>query len=111
MRYNKYSNKKCEMDGYKFDSKKEMNRYAELKLMERGKIITQLRLQPRFTIHVGFTHPEHGKQRKIEYVADFEYIENGRRVVEDVKGIPTDVYKMKKKMFLFLYPEIKFTEI
>ena len=80
----KYKNKKVEIDGIKFDSKKEANRYCELKLLERAGKIFDLKLQPRFLLQENFKY-KNKTYRKIEYVADFEYTENGQTVVEDVK--------------------------
>ena len=51
--------------------------------------------------------------RKVSYIADFMYkdIKRGVTVVEDVKGFKTDVYKIKKKLFLYKYPKYEFKEI
>lgn len=78
----KYKNKKTQVDMYIFDSAKEAQRYRELKLLERAKEISNLELQPRFLLQESFK--KNGKTyRKIEYVADFKYIEkrqnNSRR--------------------------------
>ena len=51
MNYNKYSNKKVTIDGFKFDSKKEAKRYSELKLLLRANKITDLILQPKYLLH------------------------------------------------------------
>lgn len=101
---NKYHNKKIKVDGHLFDSKKEAERYYELKLMEHAGVIRHLELQPRFELQPPF-ECDGIKHRKIEYVGDFAYQENGRKVVEDVKGMETDVYKLKKKLFLYQYGE------
>ncbi|MEG0250274.1 MAG: DUF1064 domain-containing protein [Peptostreptococcus sp.] len=99
----KYRAKKMELDGILFDSKKEAQRYSELKMLEKGSIIKDLELQPRFLLQDKFVYQ--GKTiRKIEYIADFKYIdEKGNTVVEDVKGLKTDVYNIKKKLFLNKY--------
>lgn len=69
---NKYRNKKVIVDGEEFDSKKEGNRYKELRLLERAGEISNLELQPRFLLQDKFK--KNGKTyRKIEYVADFMY--------------------------------------
>lgn len=107
---NKYSNKKCEQDGFKFDSQKERRFYYRLKVRQDNKEISNLRLQPTFTLQENFTY-EGKTERKIKYVADFSYHEDGNHVVVDVKGFKTDVYKIKRKLFLFKYPEITFIEI
>lgn len=106
----KYSSAKTDVDGVTFDSKKEAEFYAELKVRERAGEISRLRLQPRYLLQDAFKHE--GKQyREIEYVADFEYIENGETVVVDVKGFKTAVYMIKKKLFLYKYGDrVKFIE-
>lgn len=101
----KYSAVKTKVNGIKFDSKKEARRYKELKILEKADEIKSLELQPRFLLQEKFKY--NGKTiRKIEYVADFRYIdEKGNTVVEDVKGMKTEVYKIKKKIFLKMYGE------
>lgn len=107
----KYKNKKVVIDGIKFDSQKEGNRYKELKLMEKSGIISDLRLQVKFELQPGFKL--NGKTiRAINYIADFVYItKENEEVVEDVKpskNFQTDVYKLKKKLFEYKYKiEIK----
>ena len=106
----KYSSAKTDVDGIRFDSKKEAEFYAELKLREKAGEISHLRLQPRYLLQKAFKHE--GKQyREMEYVADFEYIENGETVVVDVKGFRTAVYMIKRKLFLYRYGDkVKFVE-
>lgn len=105
-KYSKYNAKKTVVDGIEFDSLREADRYCELKLLEKANEIRNLELQPRFLLQDKFVD-KHGKtHRKIEYVADFMYIDKcGKTIVEDVKGVLTDVYKLKKKMFLKIYDE------
>lgn len=94
----KYNNKKTQVDMYVFDSILEAKRYKQLALLEKTGKISDLKLQPRFLLQEGFK--KNGKTyRKIEYIADFMYIENGQIVVEDVKGKETEVFKLKRKMF------------
>lgn len=103
---NKYRNKKAVIDNIEFDSKLEANRYVELKLLQRAGKIKNLKLQPRFLLQDSFK--KNGKTfRKIEYVADFQYIENGKTIVEDVKGMQTDVFKLKHKIFEKVYPNLE----
>lgn len=106
----KYKAKKMTIDGYTFDSKKESIRYLELKTLEQKGIIKNLKLQPRFELQEKFKL--NGKaRRKIEYIADFSYIQNGKLVVEDVKSSFTrknPLYRIKKKLFEYKYQiEIK----
>jgi len=84
----KFGNRHVKIDGIRFDSMKEGRRYNELKLLERGGEIQNLELQPRFVLQESFKR-EGKTHRKIEYVADFRYIENGREIVEDVKSAIT----------------------
>ena len=93
---NKYRAIKTIVDGIKFDSKKEARRYSQLKLLEKAGAITDLKLQPRFDLIVnnckcGF------------YKADFEYVENEKKIIEDVKGMKTPVYNLKKKLIKAIY--------
>lgn len=94
-RSTKYHAVKTEVDGIKFDSKKEAKRYQELKLLEKAKVIKDLRLQVPFTL---IEKSEHG--RAIRYIADFVYYDNekGKEIIEDTKGFRTDVYKLKARM-------------
>ena len=103
-KYSKYNAKKTIVDGHPFDSKREAERYCELKLFLKAGEIRDLVLQPRFLLQDKFKDKSGTTHRKIEYVADFMYIDKcGKTIVEDVKGVLTDVYKLKKKMFLKKY--------
>jgi hypothetical protein len=106
----KYRNRKTIIDGYKFDSKLEAERYCELKLLLRTKKITDLVLQPSFELQPSFK--KNGKTyRKIVYKADFAYKQDGKLIVEDTKGFKTKDYLLKKKMFEYKYPELEIKEI
>lgn len=107
---NKYLNVRVEYEGHMFDSAHERDRYAELRLLERAGQITELKLQPVFELIPAIR--ENGKvvQRAITYKADFSYMQNGNLVVEDAKGVKTEVYKLKKKLMRALLG-IKVTEI
>ena len=100
-RFNKYGNRKVEVDGILFDSKKEARRYNHLRLLESSGEIKELVLQPKFLLQDNFIYK--GKTyRKIEYIADFSYIRvnDDMLVIEDVKGLKTDVFKIKQKIFI-----------
>ena len=107
---NKYNNKKVRLGEIEFDSIKEKERYVDLKLQESQGIITDIVLQPQFELQPCFKR-DGETYRKITYIADFKYKIDGKTYVEDVKGVKTEVYKLKKKLFLFKYPEINFIEI
>lgn len=101
----KYRARKTEIDGIVFDSAKEARRYLDLKLLERCGEIKGLELQVRYELL-----PKNGRERAVHYVADFRYEEHGKLVVEDVKGVRTREYILKRKMFKYRYPEIEFRE-
>ena len=110
---NKYKNKKVEYDGHKFDSHLEMERYKQLKLLEKVGKIHNLILQPKFELQPSFKYK--GKPfRAITYVADFKYYDGCMKdfIIEDVKGKLTEVYKLKKKLFLYkLSYSVEFREL
>lgn len=121
----KYKAQKVEVDGITFDSKKEARRYSELKILEKAGEISCLLLQPSFVLipahyeeveRIGAKGQEL-KPKKVciekqcTYRADFAYIDkDGNKVVEDVKGMKTEVYKIKKKLMLDRYG-IKIREV
>jgi len=110
---NKYHNKKVLYDNKKFDSIKEKRFYEKLKILERAGIIQELELQKKFELQPSFTDNTGKKQRAITYIVDFFYYEKTQEIyiAVDVKGYATDVYKIKKKMFMYQYPNIVFKEI
>ena len=98
----KYHAKRTSVDGIVFDSKREADRYLVLKSMEEGGTIEDLRRQVRYELVPAFD-VDGRHYRPVYYVADFVYVENGKTVVEDVKGMRTDVYKLKSKLFAYRY--------
>lgn len=118
---NKLNAQKVEYDGQMFDSKKEAYRWAELKLLERSGHISDLQRQVRFVLIPAQyeTYERYGKkgqrlkdgQRLLEkecaYVADFVYVENGKKVVEDIKGckegITYQYFVLKRKLMLYIH--------
>lgn len=122
-RVSKYHAKKVEVDGITFDSKKEYRRYLELKALEKAGIIKNLERQVKYTLIPAQREPDtigsrggvkKGKliERECSYYADFVYTikETGETVVEDVKGMRTPEYKIKRKLMLYIH-NIKIKEI
>ena len=109
---NKYKNVIVNYDGIKFDSKKERNRYIELKRLEKFGVIKNLQRQVPFLLIDTIRY--NGKTyRKTYYYADFTYIENDKLIVEDVKSEITKkdgVYRLKIKLLLDRYKDIEFRE-
>lgn len=99
MKNNKYRNKKITIDGISFDSTKEAKRWQELKLLERGGVISELERQIKFPFKIN-------GELICTYICDFSYVENGRHIIEDVKSSYTaklPVYRIKKKLLKAIY--------
>jgi ribosomal protein S3AE len=114
---NKYSAKKVIIDNIKFDSKAEARKYNELKLLLRAGKIKTLELQPKFkildsnTYRCNFTKTNKTKISDLYYTPDFAYITRvGAYVVVEVKGVKTEAYQIRKKMFLNLMKEFEVSE-
>lgn len=99
----KYGNKKTELFGIVFDSKREAERWWELVMMERAGEIVDLRRQVSFDL-IPECRTRSGRiVRGTKYVADFVYRDKeGRTVVEDAKGYKTKEYQIKKKLMLWV---------
>ena len=96
----KFKAKPCQEDGIKFASKKEYKRYKELQILQQcGEVIFFLRQVP-FHLQAG-----------VKYVCDYlVFWASGNVTIEDVKGVKTDMYILKKKMVEATYP-IVITEV
>lgn len=127
----KYGNKKITRDGITYDSMKEYRRSRELSLLEKAGSITDLKRQVEFElipaqfeeIPTGEIYKRGEKkgqpkmkrvcvEQSVKYLADFSYIKNGQKVVEDVKSkaTKTEAYVIKRKLMLYKYG-IKIQEI
>lgn len=123
----KYHSKKTEVDGILFDSKREAQRYQQLKLMEKAGVICDLKRQVKYELVPAQYIDGKCVERAVTYTSDFEYYALkplrqktvmaepdaktiGQHIVEDVKGMRTDVYKIKKKLMLYKYG-IQLTEV
>lgn len=99
----KYGNRRTQVDGIWFDSKGEAEHYKILKLREEAGEIHSIELQPGFRfMHKGeylkMRSKGYPNGRTIKYKADFSFIENGKRVVQDFKGYDTDVSRLKRAL-------------
>lgn len=114
----KYGNKKVTIDGINFDSIKEANRYAELRMLQKCGIIKGLELQKKFVLIPAQKIDNKVVERECSYIADFVYVDNktGLAVVEDVKGYrdPSSAayakFVIKRKLMLKEYG-IKIIEV
>lgn len=92
----KYKNIPEVVDGFTFDSRLEAKRYGELKLLEKAGEICRLKMQTRWDLQVNNVHIAY-------YFSDFDYLEAGKLVVEDCKGLETPVFRIKAKMLFAQY--------
>ena len=103
----KYRNRKTQIENIVFDSKKEAQRYCELKLLEKKGEISQLQRQVPFELIPAEVGADTKKLRSIVYLADFVYLteKDGmlQKHIEDVKGVKTAVYRLKKRLMWHLY--------
>lgn len=92
-------------DGIVFASKREMGEYLKLKMLEKAGIIRNLNLQVRFKLHANGCHV-------CDYIADFTCMDQDDRLcVYDAKGMKTEMYKLKKKLFHANYPMLRIVEL
>ncbi len=96
----KYNSKPTEVDGITFASKGEARRYAELKLLDKAGEIQRLELQVSFPLLVNGI-------KVGSYIADFTYIEKGKEIIEDFKGVLTPIFKLKWKIVQAMFAEDK----
>jgi len=101
----KYGAQKITVNGITFDSKREAYRWHELRLLERGKVIKDLRRQVKFELLPSQKYKGELAERGVSYIADFVYtdIRTGAFIVEDAKGARTKEYILKRKMMLYFH--------
>lgn len=98
-KHHKFKAKAVFVNEIRFPSFKEATRYSKLSFLEKENIISDLELQPVYPIIIN--------EIKIgKWIGDFKFTYNGTKIVEDVKGKETDVFKLKKKIIEALYPGV-----
>lgn len=107
---NKYNAKKVEINGIQWDSKHEARDGAKLMKLASMGIISNLQRQVPFVLQEGYKNNQGKAIRPIKYIADFVYERDGQKYVQDSKGVRTEVYKLKRKLFEKRYPEYIFIE-
>lgn len=109
----KYGASKAIINGITFHSRAEAARYSDLVRMQAAGVISDLQLQVRFPLMgVGsallrIVSEGYPKGRVVNYVADFVYTEAGQTVIEDVKGMATPEYKLKKAIMACMGHQIR----
>ena len=103
----KYRSRSVVMDGLSFASQWEADRWPELNLLQKAGVLSNLRRQVSIEVAPATTYRGE-RVRKIYYIADFVYEENGETVVEDAKGFHTKDWRIKWKLLKARYPELVF---
>lgn len=106
----KYHAKRVTVGDVTYDSKKEAKRASVLEQQAKYGLISNLQRQVVFELQPGYVNNQGKKIRPITYIADFTYKQEGKQIVEDVKGYRTKEYTLKKKLFEYKYPEYTFVE-
>lgn len=91
-------------NGHWHPSKAEAKRCDELHILQRAGEISRLEFEPAFPISINGV-------KVCTYKADFSYFTNESRVIEDVKGVLTPVYRLKKKLVEAFYQGVKIVEV
>lgn len=107
----KYNAKKTVVDGITFDSKKEAKFYVTLKKLKEDGFVTEFVMQPVYILQEGYKRGKRSIQ-PITYKADFlvTYADGTIQIV-DCKGVKTEVYRIKKKIFEYRYPDLEIVEV
>lgn len=121
---NKFRAIKTKVNGIDFDSRKEARRYQQLMLLQNGGVISELQTQVKYVLIPAQyeTYERYGKkgqrlkdgkkllEKEVSYIADFVYVQDGKKVVEDTKGFRTKDYILKRKLMLWVH-NIKIKEV
>lgn len=114
MKKSKYGSRNITIQGERFDSQKEANRYRELLLLQRAGKINELRRQVEFELIPTQREPDtigtkggikkgNILERRCCYKADFVYKKGDETIVEDTKGVRTKDYIIKRKLMLYVH--------
>jgi len=103
----KYRNVPVESGGMRFDSKAEAAYWRDLVLLQDAGEISGLKFHPKYLLMPGYNKPDGEHVRAIWYEGDMEYVEQCKTVCADVKGVETDVFKIKAKLMGYYHPDIE----
>lgn len=108
----KFGNRRVVVDNVTFDSISESRRYLSLKTLLAAGVIRDLEMHPKFTLTDGFRDHNGTKYAPVTYSADFRYFDLSRKkiVVEDVKGVKTQLFMIKWKLLLLKYKDVQDVE-
>lgn len=114
MKRQKFNNEMTTINGIKFSSRLEAERFQQLLLLEQAGEICDLQLQHELQIFQGYVDPQTGeKKRSSFYLGDFSYVDlrNHKIIVEDTKGMETPEFRLKWKLAQSQYPEYEFRKV
>lgn len=110
-RFGKYRAVKSQCNaGHTHDSKREAIRCNELHLLQDAGEITDLIIHPQYWFVINGRQLKHPNGRRVGYKSDFEYIENGMLVTEDVKGVIVRDWPLRRAVFIALFPDYQLRE-
>jgi Protein of unknown function (DUF1064) len=104
-RFGKYRAVKSQCKtGHTHDSKREAMRCNELHILQSAGEITDLMIHPQYWFVINGRQLKHPNGRRVGYKSDFEYVENGMLVTEDVKGVVVRDWPLRRAVFKALFP-------
>jgi len=104
-RFGKYRAVKAQCGaGHTHDSKREAIRCNELHILQAAGEITDLTIHPQYWFVINGRQLKHPNGRRVGYKSDFEYVENGMLVTEDVKGVVVRDWPLRRAVFKALFP-------
>jgi hypothetical protein len=104
-RFGKYRAVKAQCGaGHTHDSKREAIRCNELHILQAAGEITDLTIHPQYWFVINGRQLKHPNGRRVGYKSDFEYVENGMLVTEDVKGVVVRDWPLRRAVFVALFP-------
>jgi hypothetical protein len=110
-RYGKYRAVKAQCGaGHTHDSKREAIRCNELHILQAAGEITDLTIHPQYWFVINGRQLKHPNGRRVGYKSDFEYVENGMLVTEDVKGVVVRDWPLRRAVFVALFPNYNLRE-
>jgi hypothetical protein len=96
--------------GHTHDSKREAIRCNELHDLQAAGAISDLIIHPQYWFVINGRQLKHGNGRRVGYKSDFEYVEKGINVTEDVKGVVVRDWPLRRAIFIALFPHHQLRE-
>jgi len=104
-RFGKYRAVKMQCSqGHTHDSKREAIRCNELHELQAAGVISDLIVHPQYWFVIDGRQLKHPNGRRVGYKSDFEYVENGNAITEDVKGVSVRDWPLRRAVFIALFP-------